>query len=221
MKILAIDTATEHGSVALVSNGELIAEHSLPAEQGHGSVLFTWLHQVSRDWVRFSEIDVFAAGAGPGSFTGVRVALATAKGLAEATGKGAVGVSNLQALATYGTGAHRAALIDARKNECYAAIYNETLDLISAEMVADPGRWLNSLPDFSYQFVSQKADWLDPLLAPTRFAEAERVVAPLHIAPAIARCAALQIERGASTDPLLVDANYVRRSDANLFWHDR
>ena len=73
-------------------------------------------------------MDCFAAASGPGSFTGVRVGLAAVKGLAEAAGKRVVAVSNLRALAFFGSAPLRATVIDARRGEVYAALYNSRLD---------------------------------------------------------------------------------------------
>lgn len=87
--------------------------------------------------------------------------------------------------------------------------------------MGDPNTWIESLPENSYQFVSQNAPWLEILLRPTRFAAAPTVTAPLYLGSAVARCAELLISRQAPVDPLTLDANYVRRSDVNLYWHDR
>ena len=72
--------------------------------------------------MRLEEIDCFAAASGPGSFTGVRVGLAAVKGLAEALGKPAVGISNLRALSLFGKAALRAVVLDARRGEVYGAV---------------------------------------------------------------------------------------------------
>ncbi len=81
------------------------------------------------------QMECFAAASGPGSFTGVRVGLAAAKGLAEATGKRMVAVSNLRALAAFGTAPLRATVIDARRGEIYGAVYNSQLELVMPEVV--------------------------------------------------------------------------------------
>ena len=221
MNILALDTTTGHGSLALSCRGKDLRQREMPSADGFSHILFEELHEFLAEGVRCANIDLFVAASGPGSFTGVRVGLATVKALAEATGQGALGVSNLQALASFGTGPLRAVLIDARRNECYAAVYDRNLMLRSAEVVGNPATWLDSLPDGSYEFISQSSPWLQALLRPTRFSQSVNVEAPLYIASAIARCAELAIARGASTDPVALDANYVRRSDVNLYWHDR
>ena len=116
MRILAIDTTSEFGSLALQENESLLEEMPLHASSGFSPVLYGYIDALLKkyDWP-LASIDVFASAAGPGSFTGVRVGLTAAKGLADATGRGALAVSNLQALAAYGQSSVRAAVIDATK----------------------------------------------------------------------------------------------------------
>src|SRR2546428_315180 len=92
------------------------------------------------------DVDGFAGASGPGSFTGVRVGLTAVKGLAEATGRQVVGVSNLKALAWFGTRPLRAAVIDARRGVIYGAVYNSSLEEVSREVVTPLPNWLESLP---------------------------------------------------------------------------
>ena len=222
MTILAIDTTTDHGSIAVCEEGQLIRECGMSSSDGYSSLLFRYLQSlVEEKTVHFVNDVVFAAASGPGSFTGVRVGLATVKALAEATGNGALGISNLQALAALGSEPRRAVLIAARRGECYAAVYDAGLQLVEPETVASPVEWIASLPAADYQFITQDASWLEALVRPTRFASCQALEAPRLLAPAIARCAALQIAAGIQPDPVALDANYVRRSDVNLFWHDR
>src|SRR6202034_1906825 len=91
------------------------------------------------------QMECFAAASGPGSFTGVRVGLAAAKGLAEATGKRVVAVSNLRALAAFGSAPLRATVIDARRGEVYAAVYNGELRIVMPEAVLKFEAWLPTL----------------------------------------------------------------------------
>jgi tRNA threonylcarbamoyladenosine biosynthesis protein TsaB len=120
--ILAIDTAHERGSIALVSPGGVIEEAPILAPDGFSQLLFGEIESLlARHRLPIERIAAFAAGRGPGSFTGLRVGLAAAKGLAEATGKPAFGLSNLAALASFGTLPKRAPFFDARRGDVYAA----------------------------------------------------------------------------------------------------
>ena len=106
--ILAIDTTQEFGSVALLCGDELL-ETPLYAENGFGQILFGAIAAIlERSGRRLQDVDRFAAASGPGSFTGVRIGLACVKGLAEANEKPVAAISNLQAIAAFGSGERRA-----------------------------------------------------------------------------------------------------------------
>jgi tRNA threonylcarbamoyladenosine biosynthesis protein TsaB len=141
------------------------------------------------------------------------VALACVKGLAEAMGRPAVAVSNLQAVARFGQAPLRAAVLDARRGEVYAAVYDDSGDVVMPEVVAKLAPWLESLPGGVEEFLSNDLP-LD--LAGTRFEGARIVTAPRALAAAIARIAADRLARGEAGDAASLDANYVRRTDAEL-----
>ena len=111
IRILAVDTTHEYGSLALSQGGETLEEVTLHAPTGFAHVIYAELAALlGRHGVTADEIVCFAAASGPGSFTGVRVGLACIKGLAEATGKPAIAVSNLRVIAEFGTAPLRATL---------------------------------------------------------------------------------------------------------------
>jgi len=129
--ILAVDTATSCTSVALtagdIHSGELLASLTLNSKVTHSRRLLSAL-----DWLLLEsglslpDLDGLAVGLGPGSFTGLRIAMATVKGLAMAAGKPLLGVSTLDALALRCTGKKPVcALLDARKREVYTAWYGQ------------------------------------------------------------------------------------------------
>ncbi len=197
MTILAIDTTSQQGGVAIRRNGKTLAEVSHHAPDGFAHVLFPLLEQaLAHANLRLEDIDCFAAASGPGSFTGVRVGLSAVKGLAEALGKPALGVSNLKALALSGTAPLRATVLDARRNQAYVAVYDANLQPVIPEAVVNYSEWLAALPPADYEFIDQKG--------------------PSSLAAAVAEVA----ERSPWTDPAALDANYVRQSDAELFWKD-
>jgi tRNA threonylcarbamoyladenosine biosynthesis protein TsaB len=221
-RILALDTTHEYGSLALAEGGLVVAEALLHSNEGFSRVLFGELRALlERNGWELADIDCFAAAAGPGSFTGVRVGLAAVKGLSEALGKPVVAVSNLQALAWYGEAALRAVVVDARRGQVYGALYTAELELAGAEVVAAFPEWIATLPESGFEFVCQDEAWLRALLAGTRLEQAAVVEAPRGLAGAIARIAAARLDAGEAQDPAEADANYVRRSDAELFWRTR
>jgi tRNA threonylcarbamoyladenosine biosynthesis protein TsaB len=131
--ILAVDTATSCSSVALtigdVHDGELVAALMLNSKLTHSRRLLTgidWL--LTESSIDFSDIDGLAVGLGPGSFTGLRIAMATVKGLATAMDKPLLGVSTLDGLALNCSGDKPlCVLLDARKKEVYRRWYVKDL----------------------------------------------------------------------------------------------
>jgi tRNA threonylcarbamoyladenosine biosynthesis protein TsaB len=219
--ILSIDTTHEFGSIALLSGGELLDETLLHAENGFGQILYGELSRIlDRNGRRLQDVECFAAASGPGSFTGVRVGLACVKGLAEANGKPVVAVSNLQALAAFGTAPLRATVIDARRGEVYGGLYDADLNPLAAETVAPFLSWLKTLPPVPLEFISPDFGAFRAALAGTRFEAAAIIETPRALAGAIARIAYQKFIHGSAVDPAEVDANYVRRSDAELFWKE-
>lgn len=219
--LLALDTTHEYGSVALLRGSEVQEEVLLHAPDGFAQVIYGHLRELlRRHGSELREIDCFASASGPGSFTGVRVGLACIKGLAEACGKPAVAVSNLQALASFGSAPVRAAVLDARRGEVYGAVYDAAGQIVSPEMVAPLTVWLKTLPDADLELVSTDFSAFCAGLAGTRFEGAPRVTAPRAQAAAVARIAYARLRAGEAADPAALDANYVRRSDAELFWKE-
>ena len=212
--ILAVDTTHEFGSLALARGPELIEEVPLHAPEGFAHVLYRHLGELlDRHTLTPQAIDLFAAASGPGSFTGVRIGLACVKGLAEAVGRPAVAVSNLQAIATFGAAPLRAAVMDARRGEVYSAVYDADARLVCPEVVGGFSEWLETLPEGDLEFVCSD---FTPRLSGARFEGARVVSAPQALAAAVARLALAAVP----CDPAALDANYVRRSDAELFWRE-
>lgn len=199
MRIVAFDTTSRTGSIALFEDGSIVEEVTMESPDGFSHVLFGELKSLlARHGWTIDAVDAIAAAAGPGSFTGVRVSLAAAKGLAEAASKPVFAVSNLQAGAAFGTGAVRAPWLDARRGEIYGGLYGADLRPLGEERVTVFEKWRASLP------------------------EAAEVIAldGRRLAGAIATIAAGRLARGERGAPEAIDANYVRRSDAELFWRD-
>ena len=213
MRFLGVDTTSAFGSIALLEDGNLFEEVPMHSPDGFSQTLFDSIRQLldRHEWA-IESIDCFAAAAGPGSFTGVRVGLTAVKGLAEALGKPAVGVSNLAALANCGTTPMRAVVADARRGEVYGAVYDSEGSVVQSEVVRPYPEWVADLPAHVTEVISSD-------FAPFRavFNRDLPVAEQRTLAAAVARVA--YAERGL-TDPAAIDANYVRRSDAELKWKD-
>jgi tRNA threonylcarbamoyladenosine biosynthesis protein TsaB len=127
MKILALDTATGTGSVALFDGQKLVAETLLSVKSTHSERLLDQVQQVMNAAdLTLVELDLIAVVRGPGSFTGLRIGLATAKGLAQAARLPLIGISSLQLLAMDLPLCPQpiCAFLDARKKEVYTAIFH-------------------------------------------------------------------------------------------------
>lgn len=126
MKILALDSSGLVASVALAEDDTLIAEYTIQYKKTHSQTLLPMLEEI-RDMVELdlSTVDAIAVAAGPGSFTGLRIGSATAKGLAFAMEKPIVPVPTLEGLAyqMYGTDALVCPIMDARRSQVYTGIY--------------------------------------------------------------------------------------------------
>jgi tRNA threonylcarbamoyladenosine biosynthesis protein TsaB len=212
VKLLALDTTGDFGSIALMSGTTLVEEVAIHSSDGFAHILFQEIEALlARRQMKITDVDAFASASGPGSFTGVRIGLTAVKGLAEATGKKVVAVSNLEALAWFGTLPLRAPVIDARRGEVYGAVYNSTLQVVSGEVVTKLPSWLESLPAGDLEIITHGLE-----LVTTR----PVVNAPRELARAIGAIAAERILQGLAQTPAEIDANYVRRSDAEFFWKD-
>ena len=144
MKILAVDTATNSCSVAILNAGSVSAERMILNHETHSKHLMGLIDNVlEMAGFRIGEMDGMAVTIGPGSFTGLRIGLSTVKGLAHALDKPVVGVSSLDSLAWQCEDrAHLVcAILDARKGEVYSAIYRyrgETLTQIRCQAATTP-----------------------------------------------------------------------------------
>jgi len=134
MRILGIETATSICSAAILDGDRTLADHTLHTPQMHSEKLLPLIDECFSDAaLTLRDIDGIAVSIGPGSFTGLRIGLSVSKGLSFASGKPLVGVPSLEALAFFMTlvlpVADRTAIlpvIDARRNEVYAALYHYT-----------------------------------------------------------------------------------------------
>lgn len=222
--ILALETATTCGSLALVAEDRCLAEYSLNASSSHSRRLLAgidWLlAQGELDW---SRIGAIAVGLGPGSFTGLRIALSTAKGLCLATGKPLIGVGTLDGLAGQFPYCSLpiCPVVDARKKEIYTALYR-------CSQQGEPERTIDPMvikPERLQEFITTPTllvgDGL-PLYGPLlkELLGDLALLAPPEIcfarAAAIGSAAWHLFRQGAFLDPATAVPLYVRSSDAEL-----
>src|SRR6266571_3049546 len=130
--ILAIETATRAGSLALSRGAETLSSAEGNAAESHSISLLEAVEDILQQvGVKLNDIDLFAAASGPGSFTGLRIGLATTKAFAVCTGRKCVGVSTLAAIAhAAGESEHTIALLPAGRGELFAQLF-----VVNAESV--------------------------------------------------------------------------------------
>ncbi len=129
MRVLGVDTATRRASVGLLVDGEVVAERSQLTDANHAVSLLPLIDAVlGQAACALRSLDAIAVSSGPGSFTGLRVSISVAKGIARATGVSLVGVPTLEALARTVADQHGVicSLLDARKGELYAACFESS-----------------------------------------------------------------------------------------------
>ncbi len=126
MIVLAIETSSRLGSVALWRDGQTLGERTLSQGQDHGSLLFVELRRLHADaGVEPAGVDLIAVSQGPGSYTGLRIGIATARTAAYALGKPLLGVPSLDVVAENAPAdaAHVATVLDAKRGEVYACVF--------------------------------------------------------------------------------------------------
>ena len=127
MKILSFESTAKTASVALSSNGRVVSSFTVDAGLTHSEVLLPMAEAVLQQAkCTFDEIDAYAVVCGPGSFTGIRIGVATVKGLAFGKGRPIVALSSTEALAQnmMGIAGLIVPVIDCRRNECYCALFH-------------------------------------------------------------------------------------------------
>ena len=239
MRILALDTASSACTVAVVENGTVLAENFLQVPRAHSTRLMPLVAQAITDsGLAKTDLDGIAVGVGPGSFTGLRLGLATAKGLGFALGKPCVGVSTLKALA-FGTGAQLGLVVpmlDAKRGEVFTAVYaagdnnpNTWAELIPPshmhyEKLAEEIQALRTGLRHTWQFVTFCGDVATRYAADMGFGDATRLApagAMLPRAWALAALGEAALASGQAADPEALAPVYLRKSEAETLWEAR
>ena len=135
MRILGIETSTRAASVAVVADGKILAESLRESPQTFSETLMPQVEEVIRISGAFKKIDAVAVSIGPGSFTGLRIGLATAKALAYAWGIKIIGVPTLLAMSYNFPNAKVVPLIDAQKSRAYRQLFKDCSPLNELEVV--------------------------------------------------------------------------------------
>jgi tRNA threonylcarbamoyladenosine biosynthesis protein TsaB len=239
MLILAVDTSTRAGSVAILRKGLVLGVRTSCATEPHASGLFVDLQSLLDELgISIEAFDVFAVASGPGSFTGLRIGLTAAKAWAEAFSRPVVSVSSLDAIVFQSlkiprlpSGIALVSVQDARRGQVFGRVYDYDggagyfpLDPLGEEVLLPAPEFVNlaagQVGERDTVFVSPALEPIQSALKASaltryRLEPVSGVLAPLigEIAYARALC-------GKVTDSLHLDANYVRRTDAEVKWKD-
>ena len=228
MLILAIDTTTRAGSLAVARDGDVLYELVGNTATSHAQRLPLDVGTACASaGVTLDQIEVFAVAAGPGSFTGLRVGIASIQGLAYATGKKVVPVSTLEAIATASradSGRRVAAWMDAQRSQVFAQLFQPASE--GAQQRTSSGEALAATPqqvlelwgsDGSLQDLAFRGDGAikySDVIRAVAGADADIAIATPPLAGAIARIAAVRVDRAVL--PHGVVPIYVRRPDVEL-----
>jgi tRNA threonylcarbamoyladenosine biosynthesis protein TsaB len=254
MLILAIDTSSVLGSIAVARDAKLLDVASAPSLEGFSTRLFREVEFLTGELgIGLDDIDLYAVNAGPGSFTGLRVGLTAVKAWAEVYQRPIAAVSGLAAVAAQCGGMaskmlggqnvrtsevagegigeppvqdvrqHIVPVLDARRGQVYGGVYRRTaeaLETCGEGCVMAATEFLCELHKrfgrCEATFVTPDPELLRIPLEQSEFSGSQLEVASSVLAPWIADLGLAQERRGACVDALQLEANYIRRADAEL-----
>ena len=231
MLILSLDTTTPKPSCAVARDGVVMNEEPIDASRQLALQLPGALRDIlDLSAVALEEIDAFAVATGPGSFTGLRIGIATMQGLAFGRGKPLIGVSGLTALRAVASpaflGSRIATWVDAWRGDVYAALFEDGRE-IGEPVVAKPSALLDDLARREgapytlmandITFIGDGAETYRDLIM-SRLGHAARLADPTVplLAAVIAMLATIEYKNGHRPPPHAIRPMYVRRSDAEL-----
>jgi tRNA threonylcarbamoyladenosine biosynthesis protein TsaB len=225
--ILSIETSTGCGSIALTRGERLLAEATAQPEVTHSRRLLgtvSWLMQAAG--VVWSDLDGIAVSLGPGSFTGLRIGMAAAKGLAMAAGVPLLGVETLDALALSCSAVTEriCPVLDARKQEVYAAMYQPGQDGYPLRLTDDQAL----RPEILVNMIDRPTVLAGPAVAV--YGELFKENTFIRVLPAplahprglyVGLLACRQLAAGRELDSATAAPKYVRASEAEISWRKK
>ena len=230
MIVLSIDTCDWRGSVAVLEDDVVLAVLLHETNEEYSSWLLPTVSAVLRKaGLEMGDVGGYAVAAGPGSFTGVRVGLTSVKAWAEVYGRPVAAVSRLEAFAAEASRKSKyvAAFVDAQRGQVFGALYRQDgsgLVNISEEMVIAPREFLRTAVELAN---AENITWVSPdahlLTGEDAWREREKQGESIEQISAtqagtLGRIGLRRLKEGKTTDALRLEANYVRRSDAEILW---
>jgi tRNA threonylcarbamoyladenosine biosynthesis protein TsaB len=228
--LLALDTCDARGSVALLRSAQVLELSAHESAEEYSSWLPRAVEQVLKaSGQSMQTVEAYAVAAGPGSFTGVRVGLTTVKAWSEVFGRRIAAVSRLEAVASQAEAGAKvvAAFVDAHREQVFGALYRRIdgrLGRVEDEMVVAPGNFLDWVGE---RAGSERVAWVSPdaehLTSRENWRAREKAGEKVQkvstiFAPVIGKIGYQKLLENQTADALTLDANYVRRTDAELLW---
>jgi len=228
--LLALDTCDSRGSIALLRDQDVLKVVAHETVEDYSSWLLRSVTQILQSaGVSIEQVEVYAVASGPGSFTGLRIGLTTVKAWSEVYGRPIAAVSRLEALASQAEERAEAVavFVNAYREQVFGALYRrrgEKWERVEDEMVVAPGKFLEWVGE---RTGAERVAWISPdpehIIYQENWREREKrgervqLVSAL-LAPVIGRIGYERVLENRLTNALTLDANYVRRSDAELLW---
>lgn len=222
MRILAVDTSSNVATAAVMEDNTLLGEYILNHKKTHSQKIMVMIEQLLADLeLTVQDIDLFAASVGPGSFTGLRIGVATVKALAHAAGKRVVSVGTLEALAYNVPHAEHiiVPIMDARRNNVFTASYiwdegfkeiGEPEAISIEECVESCGEFLDTI--FVGDGVAVHGEYIREKLGEHAIFPHGAVIGAR--ASSVAACAMEKAKRGDAQSYLEMKPYYIRKSQA-------
>lgn len=215
MKILGIDTSTHDSSVAVLEDGKIVGEFTVNQKRTHSETLVPIIKDLLKLLaIEIGDIDLFAVGIGPGSFTGIRIGMTIAKTLAQVTGKPIVGISTLEALALNAQGQTIMPVLDARGGRIYYSLFDKNMNRLEEDKLIFAQDLVDDLSKHGQvKIIGDYDDNIQEILN----LDTTSFVPSIHtnlIARGVCWAAKNRYEKGDLQDYKTLRANYVRQSQA-------
>lgn len=227
MKILAVDTSSMVSSIAILENEKVLGVFSLSQDRTHAEVLIPMMENLLKSLqIHINDIDIFAVGIGPGSFTGLRIGMSAVKSMAQVLDKKIIGVSTLQAMAYSNICSDTMlSLVDARGKRYFAGLYNyenDNLNVLKEESLYKENTIVNFINDFDDSLVVLGSD-IDNIKNQITNEKVLFTKADLThtFAASIGRLAYIKSQKKQYDSYYDLAPNYIRKSQAELDFEKR
>lgn len=227
MRLLAVDTSSRDASVAVFVDDRVAALVAPGDNEQHSVALFRNIEQaLEQAGLGLHDLEAYGVTTGPGAFTALRVGLSVVKGLAEVSGKLVAPVSVLEAVSESARAEGLLVpIVDAYRGQVFGGVYEKRDgDVVrrGRERVLAPEEFFASLqenePAAQGTLVGPHLERWATRIAESPFSGSPQEITARVLAEAVGRCARRRLARGEGVDALHLEANYVRRSDAELLW---